>query len=67
MDQQSAVVLADSQGKYSDQYLEDNKILTLFNSGDKIEDLHKYLDIMPSFRTVIIQIIILPGMMFQQS
>ena len=56
IDHQSAVVIADSQGKYFDQYLEDHKILTSFNSDDKIEDLHNYLDIIPSFRTVIIQI-----------
>ena len=56
MDQQHAVVFADSQGKYFDQYVEDHKILTLFNSHDKIEDLHRYLEIIPSFRTVIIQI-----------
>ena len=56
MDQQSAVVLADNQGKYFDQSLEDHKILTLFNSGDKIKDLHKNLDIIQSFRTVIIHI-----------
>ena len=56
MDQQSAVVFADNQGKYFDQYLEDQKILTLFDSGDKKEGLYKYLDMTPSFRTVIIQI-----------
>ena len=51
-----AIVLADSQGKYFHQYLEENGVLTLFNSGDRIKDLHKHLDILPSFRIVVIQI-----------
>ena len=52
----NAVVLADSQGKYFDQYLEEDGILTVFNCGDRIKDLQKYMDIVHSFRIVIIQI-----------
>ena len=52
----NAIFLADSQGKYFDQYLEENGILTVFNSGDRIKDLQKYMDIVHSFRIVIVQI-----------
>ena len=53
----ASLVLADSQGKYFDNLLEEPHILTLFNSGDKIEDLlPKYRDAIPSFNFIIIQI-----------
>ena len=53
----TTLVLADSQGKYFGDHLEDHHILTLFSSGDKIEDLfEKYQDIIPSFDLIIIQI-----------
>ena len=53
----STSLLADSQGKYFDQFLEECHILTLFHSGDKVEDLFpKYSDVIPSFDQIIIQI-----------
>ena len=52
----NAVVLTDNQGKYFDQYLEENGFLTVFNSGDRIKDLQKYMDIVHSFKIVITQI-----------
>ena len=53
----STLLLADSQGKYFDQFLEEHHILTLFHSGDKVEDLFpKYSDVIPSFDQIIIQI-----------
>ena len=53
----TTLVLADSQGKYFDNLLEEHHILTLFHSGDKIEDLFpKYKDVIPSFDLIIIQI-----------
>ena len=52
----NAVVLVESQGKYYDQYLEENGILTVFYSGDRIKYLQKYMDIVHSFRIVIMQI-----------
>ena len=53
----STLVLADSQGKYFENILEEQHILTLFNSGDKREDLFpKYTDVVPSFNLIIIQI-----------
>ena len=52
----SAVVLADSQGKYFDQYVEEHNILTLFHSGDRIKDLLKKGNITGCFKIVIIQI-----------
>ena len=56
-DNMASLVLADSQGKYFDNILEEHHILTLFNSGDKIEDLlPKYRDVIPSFKFIIIQI-----------
>ena len=36
----NAVVLADSQGKYFEQYLEEHNVLILFHSGDRLKDLH---------------------------
>ena len=56
-DNMTTLVLADSQGKYFDNLLEEHNILTLFNSGDKIEDLlPKYGNLIPAFSLVIIQI-----------
>ena len=53
----STSLLADSQGKYFDQFLEECHILTLFHSGNKVEDLFpKYSDVIPSFDQIIIQI-----------
>ena len=50
-------LLADSQGKYFDNLLEEHHILTLFNSGDKIEDLlPKHMEVIPSFNLIILQI-----------
>ena len=54
-DSMASLALADSQGKYFDSLLEEHHILTLFNSGDKIEDLlPKYRDVIPSFNFIII-------------
>ena len=51
------LVLAGSQGKYFDNLLEEHHILTLFDSGDKIEDLlPQYRDVIPAFNFIIIQI-----------
>ena len=50
------VVLVDSQGKYFEQHLEEHNILTLFHSGDRIKDLHKYSDIIGFFKIFIIKI-----------
>ena len=52
----TTLVIADSQGKYFEDHLEEHHILSLFNSGDKIEDLSKYSDLFPSFNTITIQI-----------
>ena len=53
----STSVIADSQGKYLEDHLEEHLILSLFNSGDKIEDLlPKCQDLFPSFDLIIIQI-----------
>ena len=52
----ATLVIADSQGNYFEDHLEEYHILSLFNSGDKIEDLSKYSDLFPSFNTIIIQI-----------
>ena len=55
--QSFTLVLADIQGKYFDDYIGEHHILSLFNSGDKIEDLfQKYQDKIPSFDLMIIQI-----------
>ena len=51
------LVLADSQRKYFDTLLEEHCKLTLFHSGDKIEDLFpKYKDMIPSFDCIIVLI-----------
>ena len=55
-DNMTTLVIADSQGKYFEDHLEEHHILSLFNSSDKIEDLSKYSDLFPSFNTIIIQI-----------
>ena len=53
----TTLVLADSQGKYFKDHLEEHNILTLFNFGDRIEDIFpKYGNLLPSFKLVIIQI-----------
>ena len=53
----TTLVLADSQGKYFEVHLEEHHILSLFNSGNKVEDLFlKYQDVIPSFNNIIIQI-----------
>ena len=53
----ASLILADSQGKYFENLLEEHHIFTLFNSGDKIEDLlQKYRDVIPSFNFIIIHI-----------
>ena len=53
----TTLVLADSQGKYFQDHLEDHNILTLFNSRDRIEDIFaKYGNLLPPFKLVIIQI-----------
>ena len=47
-DNMTAMVLADRQGKYFEDHLEENHILSLFNSGHKIEDLlPMYADCIP--------------------
>ena len=52
----TTLVLADSQGKYFKDHLEEHNILTLFNLGDRIEDIFpKYGNLLPSFKLVIIQ------------
>ena len=39
-----AQVLAESHGKFFEDHIEEHHILSLFNSGEKIEDLfHKYI------------------------
>ena len=56
-DNMTTLVLADSQGKYFKDHLEEHNILILFNSGDRIEDVFpKYGNLLPSFKLVIIQI-----------
>ena len=56
-DNMTTLLLADSQEIYFDNLLEEHHILTLFNSGDKIEDLlPKYMEIIPSFNHIIHQI-----------
>ena len=47
MNVKKAIVLADSQGKYFHQHLE-HEILTMFNSGDRVNDLYKHMDILPA-------------------
>ena len=53
----STSVIADGQGKYFEDHPEEHQILSVFNSGDRIEDLlPKYQDFFPSFDLIIIQI-----------
>ena len=41
-DNMTTLLLADSQGKYFEDHLEEHHILTLFNFGDRIDILPKY-------------------------
>ena len=57
-DNMSSLILADSQGKYFDNLLEEHHIFTLFHCGGKIEDLlQKYRDVIASFNFIIIQVV----------
>ena len=55
IDNVTTLVFADRQGKYFNGHFEKHRILSLLNSGDKIEDLFpKYQDNILSFAIIII-------------